>query len=76
MQYLGAAFFLWHLWRKGRSPGGVRLRWVVSVEGCLSCCCSLLLLSSPLNPPVLLPLLPALLALIAACCLMYFNTPT
>jgi Na+-driven multidrug efflux pump len=28
MQYLGAAFFLWHLWRKGRSPGGVRLRWV------------------------------------------------
>ena len=30
LQYLGAAFFIWHLWRKGRSPGGVRLRWVVS----------------------------------------------
>ena len=29
-QYLGAAFFIWHLWRKGRIPGGVRLRWVVS----------------------------------------------
>ncbi|KAI7838915.1 hypothetical protein COHA_007321 [Chlorella ohadii] len=28
-QYLGAAFFIWHLWRKGRSPGGVRLRWVM-----------------------------------------------
>ncbi|KAL4421323.1 hypothetical protein ABPG75_010614 [Micractinium tetrahymenae] len=26
-QYLGAAYFLWHLWHKGRRPGGLRLRW-------------------------------------------------
>lgn len=29
MQYLGAAYFLWHLWHKGQRGEGIRLRWTV-----------------------------------------------